>query len=327
MKTIKVGFALESVLPIAHHSETIGNRSILMTETIRTPGGRLAKVPIITGDSLRHGLRETAAYQYLDAAGIAQDEKLTESTLRLLFAGGHTRDMVQQVNLDQWRETVELCPALGLLGGCANNRIMEGRVNVESAIMICSETASWLPLWLVKWLDENGEGDLQSYRRQVTWEQRVRMDPTLSPAKRALLSADSRRAVEDRLKGSEEASKEVDALQRDATKSSMMPRTYQVAVRGALWYWSIQAKCDSPLMEDCFMSMLAGFCADMVVGGKRATGHGRLKPLTAANVQLRSLEEQTETFSISKDKIGDLFRRHCAERSDRIREWVSSVKA
>jgi hypothetical protein len=53
METKRYEFVLEASQPIAHHSETLGNQSILMREDIRQPGGGFAKVPIVTGDTMR----------------------------------------------------------------------------------------------------------------------------------------------------------------------------------------------------------------------------------------------------------------------------------
>lgn len=53
-------FVLEARTPIAHHSETLGNEQIAMRRKVRQRGGAWADVPIITGDTMRHGMREAA---------------------------------------------------------------------------------------------------------------------------------------------------------------------------------------------------------------------------------------------------------------------------
>jgi hypothetical protein len=66
----KLEFVLRAETPIAHHSGTEGNVSILMRQKVRRPGGGWSNVPYITGDTLRHQLRELGSLALLEAAGI-----------------------------------------------------------------------------------------------------------------------------------------------------------------------------------------------------------------------------------------------------------------
>jgi hypothetical protein len=63
-------FILEAQEPIAHHSESMGNTAIAMRQKTRLADGSFVSVPIITGDTIRHQLREAASYALLDAAGM-----------------------------------------------------------------------------------------------------------------------------------------------------------------------------------------------------------------------------------------------------------------
>ncbi len=66
MDRVRYEFVLEAALPIAHHEGTFGNEAVIMRRKIRQKDG-WAKVPIVTGDTMRHGMREAAAYVLLDA--------------------------------------------------------------------------------------------------------------------------------------------------------------------------------------------------------------------------------------------------------------------
>jgi len=59
----------------------------ILRQLVLQPNGTRAKVQIVTGDTMRHGLREASSYMLLEAAGLL-DQKLTEEALRLLFSGG-----------------------------------------------------------------------------------------------------------------------------------------------------------------------------------------------------------------------------------------------
>ena len=182
MQTLRYGFVLQAAQAICHSAETIGNESLLMREDVRQKGGGFAAVPIISGDAMRHGLREAAAYTFLDAAGLLDEPALSEAALRLLFAGGMVtgRGDASVISLDAYREMVDLVPSLKLLGGCTNSRVIPGQLAVDAAVLVCTETEHLLGRaspWVLDWAREHGEG-LESCRVHVAEEQRVRMDPT-----------------------------------------------------------------------------------------------------------------------------------------------------
>lgn len=315
---LRVEFVLEAQSPIAHHEGTFGNSAIIMRQKVRRPDGSWCRVPIVTGDTMRHGLREASTYALLDAAGMLGEE-LTESALRLLFAGGMvTGSSGSTVRLDEYRRLIETLPTIALLGGCAGNRIIPGAIEVDAAQLICEETAHLLPPWVT---ETQHVGD--SCRAHVEEVQRVRMDPTLDPGKRKLLRPVDAEAVQQRLLASATAT---DAVATDDAKSSMMPRRFETVVAGSRFFWSISARLHSELERDTFMVMVATFLSGAVVGGKRGTGHGKLKPITARNVQIRTYAEKAETFDLGAP-VGQMFRAHVAERADALRAFLRTVAA
>src|SRR5690606_3169343 len=135
------------------------------------------------------------------------------------------------VKLDEWRELCELLPHIALLGGCVGNRIREGALACDSAILICEETAPHLPEWVGEWLDEHGRR-LAPECEHVELVQRTRMDPTLRPSSMRLLASGAAADVEARLLASEAAGASDDDRAKLATKSTMMPFEYQAVVVG-----------------------------------------------------------------------------------------------
>ena len=325
MEQVRLEFILQAQSPIAHHSETFGNTQVLMRERVRQPDGTWASVPIITGDTMRHGLRECASYALLDCAGLL-GENLSEAALVLLFSGGVIAGSGgSSVRLDSYREMVDLVPPLALLGGCAENRSIPGRMIVDPARLICSETEHLTPRWAIEWAERDGL--IASCRAHVEEEQRVRMDPRLDPGKRALLTSGAQRDIQDRLLASEAASLKGDAVAAEEMKSSMMPRRYEVVSAGSLFYWQVTATCYSDLDRDSLMVMVATFLRDARVGGKKATGHGSIKAVAARNVDLAPFSERSGTLELSTAVIGGTFRAHVAERSEKLRTWLKQVVA
>lgn len=323
---IRYDFILEALTPVAHASESIGNTSLVMREKRRLPDGSFAHVPIITGDTMRHGLREAAAYALLDAAGMLDAPALGEAALRLLFSGGMiTGSDSGSVKLEDFRRMVSLCPPLGLLGGCAQNRAIPGKVQVDAADLICEETAHRLPEWVTEWLREHKVA-LASCRSHIEEVQRVRMDPTLDPSKRKLLS-DGGAEAERRLLSSEHGKEIGDAVLAQDSKSSMLPRRHETVVAGSLFMWSVCATLHSDLELDTFRTMVGAFLRDARVGGKRATGHGRVRPVIAKQVAVQRPREAPETLDAGAlaPKIGSLFYSHVSEHKAEVEAWLRAV--
>lgn len=327
MRQQRFELVLEAQQPIAHHEESFGNAAVAMRRKIRLPDGDFARVPIVTADTMRHGMREASSYALLDAAGLLESPSLTEPALRLLFSGGMiTGSGGGAVKMGDYRELVDLVPTLALFGGCAQNRSIPGRLMVDDAVLVCEETEHLVP----RWVFDDVDCGLASHRQHIEEVQRVRMDPSLDPGKRALLESGAREDTELRLARSENASEMGDSKGKDQHKSSMMPRRFECIVAGSLLYWSITATTYSPLEEDTLAVAVGAFLHHAVVGGKKGTGHGRIKAIAARGVELAAPRERVETIdatSLSTGRVGELFRAHVKERADRIASFLDKVTA
>lgn len=328
MHTKRYEFLLDAAQPIAHHEATYGNHAHIQRRKVRLPTGSFADVPVVTADTMRHGMREAATYALLDAAGLLAAESLSQAALRLLFSGGMVtgRGDAGTVNLDQYRELVELVPPLGLFGGCAGNRLIPGRLFVDDALLACSETRQWWPEWVGQALSEQEIADSRAYVEEV---QRVRMDPLLSPEKRKLLAADAQVDANKQLAASEAAHDDDDALARDDAKSSMMPRTFERVIQGSLFNWSVTAHCYSDLDVDTLLTTIGAFLSRAVVGGKKGTGHGFMRCMAARDVHIARPSERAEVVNPAAlgPRVGELFRTHVAERKERLAAFLKTVNA
>jgi hypothetical protein len=316
---------VEAATPVAHHHETFGNHAVLARRKVRLPTGQWASVPAVSGDALRHGLREAAAYAFLDAAGLLGEGRLSEAALRLLFAGGMVtgRGDASNIRVDAYREMVDMVPMLGLLGGCASSRIIPGRVICEDALLLCEESRHVAPEWMVA-----QAGTLSGARSHVDVHQRVRMDPTGDPGKRRLLAEVQARQLEAKDRKKEAAHEADDALQRDGAKGSMMPRTFEALAAGSLLSWRLQATCLSPLDVDTFRAMVGAFLGSARVGGKRGTGFGFIRPVAANAAQvLRPADAMQSVDLVAQPKVGEVFRSHVRERAARIAKFLADVDA
>jgi hypothetical protein len=317
---------VEAVTPIAHASESLGNHSIVMRRKTRLPGGGWANVPIITGDTMRHGLREAAAYAFLDAAGMLDKADLSEAALRLLFTGGMVtgRGDAANIKMDDYRDMVDLVPPLALLGGCASNRVVPGRLVSEDAVLVCEEAKALVPAWTVE-----RAGVLSGARAHLEIAQRVRMDATLDPGKRKLLATGATAKLEAKTRRSEAAAEADDAIAREESKSTMLPRTFEAVASGSLFSWRVQATCMSELDRDTFHAMIGAFLSNARVGGKRGVGCGLLRAVAANAITVHRPAEAMRPVDPSAlgPRVGEVFRTHVRQRADRARAFLAEVNA
>ena len=329
MNLLRYDFVLQAEQPIAHHAESFGNTALVARRKVRQPDGSFAMVPSISGDTMRHSLRESAAYMFLDAAGLlngADEGVLTRAALRLLFNGGAMtgRGDTGAVSLDRYREIAELCPPLALLGGCADSRVIPGRVNVDEPRLCCEEQRLFLPDWAIE-----TASPLATMRSHVEEVQRVRMDSLLDPSKRKLLTGAEQVAANALLESGERAHKDDDAIARDEAKSMMLPRSFEAVVQGSMFYWGLSCATTSELDVDTLHVMLAGFLYRPIVGGKKATGHGLLRVVKARQLDVRRPADRGDTIDTTAlgQSCGQLFRAHVADRRDRIKDFLRNVAA
>jgi hypothetical protein len=331
MEQHKIEILLRAEQPIAHAEGTVGNTSVVMRRKVRMSDGRWTKVPIVTGDTMRHGLREAASYAYLQAAGLLDAGSLSESALRLLFSGGMVTGAAgDAMRLDEERQWRDFAPHLALLGGCIGNRIVPGKVECGDAWLVCDETAHLVPAWIREHLEAQGV-EPSGAKSHVELVQRVRMDPTLNPEKRNLLTSGDSEKVERRLLASDAASHRDDARGKDDAKSTMMPFTYETVAAGSLFYWTLTVRTHSQIERDALSVMLSAFLAHARVGGKRGTGHGLLRAVeargmrrtgaTPAGMDALALDSETSAPEIQR------WIDHVASRREAIRSWLSTVVA
>ena len=329
MQITRYEFLARAVDPIAHHEESLGNVSVFMRKRMMLPNGTVQRVPYITGDSIRHKAREAAVYATLDAAGLLDDPKLTEGALRLLFAGGMVTGKGDSsvINLDSYRELTTLFPPLALFGGCVDNRPLPGQLIVDEGNLVCQETIHTAPDWVHQYLDAN-KIELQTHRRLLEEVMRVRMDPTLSPEKVKLLSGEQQISVNRRLCASGKAHDDGDTKEAEREKSTMMPRSHERIIQGSLLWCALEARTYNALEADAFGYTVGCLLNNFTVGGKQATGHGRLKFVVGNRIHFAPTAGDLSAMgSELAGKTGTLFRAHIAEHRNQLITWLEKVAA
>lgn len=326
MKRTRYEVLLRAVQPIAHAEGTIGNATLAMRRKVRTRDGEIVSVPIVTGDTMRHQMREAAAMALLDGLGMLDKPALTEAATRLIFNGGMltAKGAGSGVKLSEFRALNALLPTLALFGGCANGQLVPGQLEVSDAVPVSEETLSLVPEWMVQ-----RSGSITSAREILDEEQRVRFDSMRDPSKVRLLDPGARDAVERKAIAREEAHDSGSDADAMATKSTMLPRTCEVIIPGTLLSWTVTATTYTALEEDTFAVVMGSFLRCPIVGGKRGTGHGRLEPVAGNEIPIARPAELAQSLDLAalSTKRGDIFKAHVRDQADAIRAALAKVAA
>lgn len=324
MQMTRYEFLVRAVQPISHTQENFGNYGVFMRKRIVMPNGSVQSVPYITGDSIRNRARRASTYALLDAAGLLGNEALTESALKLMFAGGGVTEKgdASVVNLDKYRELASLIPTLALFGGCTDNRPLPGQINIDEGNPICSETMHTAPGWVHEWLSNNGVQVL-TQRRLIEEVTRVRMDPTTSPEMVKLLTPTEQIRVNGRLLASEKAHEDGDAIEAKKNKSSAMPRSFERLIEGTLFLCGIEARTYTDLEADTFDYCVGCLLNNFTVGGKQSVGHGRLKFVCGNKIHFTPTSGNFDDMGTGlAAKTGELFKAHVAAHKEQIVSWL-----
>lgn len=164
--------------PLHHGAGSSGNTSILRTEEVVLPTGGQARVPFVSGNSVRHGLRAALAWHTAATLGV-EDGSLAKGMVDLLWSGGAVTTTGAQTDLDLSRRVEAIYPALTMLGFAAKSDIYAGTLRVSPLMLVCRENAWRLPTELAE--SEHAQRPAAAFRGE---EFGTRHDVAASPVDR-----------------------------------------------------------------------------------------------------------------------------------------------
>jgi hypothetical protein len=131
--------------PLHHGAGTSGNTQLLATMTKIDPRtGEEYDAPYVSGNSLKHLIRDGGVRHALDAMGI-EDGVLSREVINLLFSGGNLTSGGNTVDLDRARRVAELFPILSICGYSAGNWMEASKISCDILDLVCAENAWALP--------------------------------------------------------------------------------------------------------------------------------------------------------------------------------------
>jgi hypothetical protein len=229
---------VEAVSPVHHGGdESAGNVALVRAVKVPGPDGQSVRLPIVSGNSVRGVMRRLLMRDMLAAVGY---EVASPKLHHALFSGGQLEgtDDTGGLDLAFRRRLREDVPPLGLLGTAAGNDLIPGCLKVGLLVPVCAETAALLP---AKWrTDERAARPVRDF-----------LD----------FSFLTRR----------------DDLGDEAARGQQMIASFEVLVAGTLFAWELALVEATPLQRACLGRAVALWAEHGTVGGKSATGHGRVR--------------------------------------------------
>jgi hypothetical protein len=132
--------------PMAHGAdEKSGNVNLFRRHRVVNPlTGEQSFVPFMSGNAVRGVWRDMVMARFCELVGVSP-KALPSSRVHALFSGGGVEKGADgaSVNLRVRDQAREMCPAWDLFAGCTDQQIMQGRIRVHDAVLVCAEN-DWL---------------------------------------------------------------------------------------------------------------------------------------------------------------------------------------
>jgi hypothetical protein len=239
---------------IVHGGETRGTITLLRRELVVQPDGTAVYVPVISGNAFRGRLRRIGEELTRDA--LQYEGQLTLPAAHALRSGGSlAKTSAEPLSGQRLHQLRSLVPQIGVFGCAAGGRIIDGCLQVGKVLPHVAECAHLIPA---------ARGSRSAFTATQI-ETYVRQDDGDSHACIGVMTA---------------AGPEADG---DAAGLLMMYRieTFPAGTTFSTW---LQLTRATPLEAAFFADVLGRFAGDGRLGGRAATGHGKV----ICNLQITS---------------------------------------
>jgi hypothetical protein len=326
--TARYDLLITCLTPIVHSSGNMGNDSIFMREKVANPdepGSFPDEVPCLTGNSLRHALREALTWLTLREIGL-EIGGLSVAAQHFLLSGGSMGKGASTLDVEGFRELKERFPYLALFGGGLGTSLITGKLHVGPGVLVCRQNA-WRLADLCPVLADDAR---QAHPAEEYTErgQGTRHDARRSPVAEHLMpAADAEAWSRERMKSAKENADE-------GSDSTQMIYGYEKICAGSRFLWQVGGAHLTPLEHSALICALLALQHRGELGAKTGTGHGRVRlraisasgedtPLTDG---LRFVEQGERLSDILGQAWGGAYVAHVREHAAGIKEWLGGLK-
>ena len=245
METILFKGNLTALSPIHHGgSEDYGTTKLILTlPTViinpLTNNEEIDNIPAIHGNAIRGYLRRLIMDDYLTLLDYELDSK---KVYHFLFTGGILEALDPKdkgaINLTRKKEIRELIPPISLVGSALGNQMIQGKLKVGMADIVCAETKHYI--------EEYSDYDFSAYN---------------------LKGSDFGTRLDDLKEGKTE----------EDEQAHQMKYEFETLIRGTKFtHEFILEDCNS-IEKACFRRMISLWEERPYLGGKSGTGYGKIK--------------------------------------------------
>lgn len=250
---------------LKHGGQTVGNVQQFARHDVTDPDAERVSVPFVSGNSIKHLIRESGADFAREALGLGEGS-MSRAEAYLLYAGGALDKSGQSIRLDKARAAEKHMPILGLCGYAAGNAMAESQVRVDDWELACWEQSHRLGAVLGRYTPTLADA-LEVYADEwIATAQRTGHDPTRRAKGLRLLHEEDREKVVAQLSTTSKGAA------KDAYRP--MPYEYETLIPGAVLVGGFTfAQGVRPLELAAFRSALIWACEG------RAEDGGMLVPV------------------------------------------------
>ena len=135
---------VKALEPIIHSESSSGNESYLRTQDFVLESGEIVQVPFISGNAIKHFIRENGAKFAIETMGI-KDGELSIPLVDLLASGGQLSKKGTAIDVNRARKLETLFPLLGVCAYSAGNTMQRAKISVSHLQLVCEENRERMP--------------------------------------------------------------------------------------------------------------------------------------------------------------------------------------
>lgn len=282
--------------PLAHFEGVEGNISLFMREEVYDPENpkELPRaIPCITGNSMRHSLRDAIAMETLEAVELEQNS-ISAEVQAILFSGGSLGKDCAKIDVKRYREITSLLPCLSLMGGGGiGAALTSGLVSSDYAVLMCKQN-EWRLVGVEK-------GTLPPAESFIETRQGTKHDSRRAPKSEKVMTED------DLDKWNAVRTRTAEENHEGGKESDQMIYSYESVIAGARWQWIPSVVYASPLERALFRIGLDRLAKSGKLGGKTNSGHGKVR-----------MTFDGHENGVATDEDRAIWKEHCEKNREQI---------
>lgn len=303
--------------PIIHSEGVFGNIASFRRQKYVLADGSVIRLPQVSGNAMRNGLRRAVMWHTIHLLG--GEVRLGKKAVNLLFSGGTLDSESKGIDVAGYTATRIMFPPLGLFGGGLGNALVPGCLRVGGLIPICEETVVLASFPVPGHVIPQGFAP-QPIAAYTDTNQGTRRELFADPKYRALLTdGEQEESIKKLTDGKKAREKGEHPEKRD---SQQMIYEQECLAAGTLFHWRVGIQLATEMERSCFLSTLALYSQDAVVGGKAGVGFGKIHMEVKG---VATCSPTLKTSDLPTLSVWSQYEQHIRDHGDEIVAWLRGM--